>query len=121
MSTPNPYEAPQATVTDVKTTDAGHPLVGMAITMGLLVLVVPAVFVGAMLGQIFARGEEQMMWGLAPALFFGAVQFLWVIPVALVLRKRGKTRTALGMWITAGVLFLLNGACFGLLFTTNFR
>ena len=116
MSTPNPYEAPTAQVADVKTSDAGHPAIGLAIAIGLLVLIVPAVMIGAMLGQIFARGQDQMVWGLAPLLFFGAVQFLWIVPAALILRRRGKTRTVLGLWITAGVLFLLNSACYGILY-----
>lgn len=49
-------------------------------------------------------------------LFIGVVQILWIIP--LIYRYRRQSRTVQGILIGAGLVFLLNGACFALVMTT---
>jgi hypothetical protein len=123
VNEPNPYQAPAAAVADRKAADsAGHEGVGVAVTLGLLLLQGPLAVLGGVLAEAFGvRGEASMVWVFGPLLVFGATQFIFVVPVALWLRKRGKRRTVLGMWITSGVLFLLNSACFGLLFVGGLK
>ena len=50
---------------------------------------------------------------LTPLLFFGVGQFLYVLPLAVVLDRRRRFDTAKGLWITAGTLFSLNALCTG--------
>jgi hypothetical protein len=56
-------------------------------------------------------------------LFFaiGLAQLTWVIPAYRRCTKRGETETAKGLLIVAGIVFLLNASCWGVLANTNFR
>lgn len=40
--------------------------------------------------------------------FIGGVQVVWMIPAALVFRKKEQAKTATGILIIAGIVFLLN-------------
>ena len=58
-------------------------------------------------------------------LWIGLSQLAYVIPQSLSYRKQGKSESLKGLWIGAGVTFLLNAGCFGLVFYsmahTNFH
>jgi len=45
----------------------------------------------------------------------GLLQYVWVVPICLWLRKAGETQTANGLWIMSGIIVLLNAACAGLI------
>ncbi len=45
----------------------------------------------------------------------GVVQLAWMVPLVLAYRRRGETETAKGLTIGAGITFLLNAGCWGLL------
>lgn len=48
----------------------------------------------------------------------GIWQAVWVAPMWFVFHKKGKTGFAQGLAIGASAIFLLSGACFGLVFAT---
>ena len=52
---------------------------------------------------------------------FGLVQFAWLLPVRSGFTKAGKTESAKGVLITAGITVLLSAACWVSLSNTNFR
>jgi len=47
--------------------------------------------------------------------WIGLSQLAYVIPFAVRARKRGQELTVKGLWIGAGITFLLNALCFGAL------
>ncbi len=47
--------------------------------------------------------------------FIGIVQLLYVLPAVFILRRKDRTGMMQGVLIGAGLTFLLNAACFGLL------
>lgn len=58
-------------------------------------------------------------YGKLPFLFIGLFQLIYLVPLSLLvlLNKRfGKSMSA-GVWMAAGIAFLLNAACFGLFIT----
>lgn len=67
----------------------------------------------------FLAGNIGGGWGesLALALVFGVglAQALWVVPLAVWAGLTGRKRTLWGTLVTAGTVFLLNGACWGTL------
>jgi len=83
---------------------------GVVIVIGLTV----AAFVvaGAMTVSMAVVGIV-MIFGI------GVVQAAWIIPIWLSYRKRGETETAKGMLIMAGIVFLLNAGCWGLIGTMS--
>ncbi|MBZ0112502.1 MAG: hypothetical protein K8J08_08585 [Thermoanaerobaculia bacterium] len=52
---------------------------------------------------------------LIGAFFPGAIQWLMVIPLAVYWYRRGQRQSMKGLLIFAGVVSLLNAACFGFL------
>lgn len=48
-----------------------------------------------------------------PIFIIGLAQLIYVIPLAVAVKRPGFAQ---GVWIAAGITFLLNAACFGLLF-----
>jgi hypothetical protein len=54
-------------------------------------------------------------------LFFGIglAQLIWMIPAYRRYAKRGETETAKGLLIVAGLVFLLNATCWGVLTTSK--
>ncbi len=62
---------------------------------------------------------------VAGIFWIGLSQLVYVVPAAIILMNKRRTATANGLWIGAGITFLINGACFGLLFwqmgSTNFH
>ena len=51
----------------------------------------------------------------------GLAQLIWMIPAYRRYKKRGETETAKGLLIIAGLVFLLNASCWGVLANTDFR
>ncbi len=93
--------------------DDGHWAKGLAFGIGCIAMVIPLAFA---VGAIASRHEPAGVYlGMAVAALFGLSQWLFVVPLGLYLRYRDKPDTAKGLWITAGVATLLNGACFGLM------
>ena len=52
--------------------------------------------------------------GIVVPLLIGASQFVYVGPALSIARRKGRLNAVRGMWIAAGVTFLLNAACWGL-------
>jgi hypothetical protein len=44
---------------------------------------------------------------------FGLVQFAWLYPIWRRYKKKGKTESAKGVLVIAGITFLLNATCWG--------
>jgi hypothetical protein len=95
----------------------GHGGVGFVIALVAQLLQIPIAFLAIPIAQLLGESTNEAQWAiLVPLCFFGLTQWLFIVPIGLWLRARGKTNTAFGVWITAGVLFGLNAACLGLLF-----
>ncbi len=89
-----------------------HWAIGVAWGFGCIVMVLPLAFMASVIAGQFE--PEGAYLGLMVAAVFGLCQWLFVLPLGLYLRSR-KPDTAMGLWITAGIATLLNGACFGLM------
>ncbi len=99
----DPYSPPDALLTEQQPKDKGSILAGVGYC--LLGLALIALLAGFFFPMLF--------------LFFGAVLMLIAIPMAFTFKKKGQTATVQGILITAGIAFLLNAACFGLMFFTS--
>ena len=53
--------------------------------------------------------------GLVLLLGVGLVQVVYIIPAFIIARNRGETGIAKGLLIGAGITFLLNATCFGVM------
>ena len=74
--------------------------IGLAIASHLAqFIIVPIILFGGAGGIVFAMAT----WGLT--------QFLYLGPLAWVFHQNGESNTVKGILITAGIGFLLNGAC----------
>ena len=62
-----------------------------------------------------------MMIVIGFVIFFciGLGQLIWIIPAYRRYTRRGETETAKGILIIAGIVFLLNATCWGVLTTSN--
>jgi hypothetical protein len=113
MSHPDPVHENNAAYQYPAASEHGHWGVGLAIALGCIGMVIPLAFV---VGGIASLYEPMgALLGVFVAAGFGLSQWLFVVPMGLYLRHKGKLDTAMGLWITAGVAMLLNGACFGLM------
>lgn len=52
--------------------------------------------------------------GFFSLIFIGLSQLIYMIPAFIYFRKQGETETAQGLIIGAGITFLLNAACTGI-------
>lgn len=59
--------------------------------------------------------------GFWPLFAIGVVQGLWAVPVWLSFRRKGESETAKGILLAAGIVFLLNAACWGVLMSGKIR
>jgi hypothetical protein len=78
--------------------------------------------IGALLTLAGAVGSLILMAALIGfVLFFGIglAQLIWMIPAYRRYTKRGETETAKGLLIVAGIVFLLNASCWGVLASSN--
>jgi hypothetical protein len=80
-------------------------------------------FLGILFGSLFSLGGVVVSFLLAglPLLFIGLLQALWMVPAWLNFRNKGETETAKGIVIVAGIVFLLNASCWGLLMGGKIR
>ena len=62
-----------------------------------------------------------MLVGFWPLIGIGLVQALWVLPVWGSLRRKGQNETAKGVLLAAGLVFLLNAACWGVVMSGKMR
>jgi hypothetical protein len=107
-----PASPPPAAAAD----NAGNAAIGVLLALVMLLLQVPLGFLAIAVARLFGASSGAAPYAVfVPALFFGVSQLLYIVPTGVYLHMQRKTRTALGLWCTAGVLFLLNAACFGLL------
>ena len=113
MNHPDPTHPDTAPSPPAMPSDRGSWPIGLAFAIGCIVMVIPLAFAAGMIASQFE--PEGVFLGLTVVAVFGLSQWLFVVPVGLYLRHRGKTDTAMGLWISAGVATLLNGACFGLM------
>ena len=61
------------------------------------------------IGSLVSGGYQEIF--LVPLTVMGLTQVLWVAPLAI--WARNEKKTLWGILVTAGVIFLLNGACWG--------
>jgi len=94
-------------------TDRGNWAMGIVWEVGCLALVAALGFAVAVIGAQIK--PDYGYAGLGVWILFGASQWLFVIPAGIWLHRRGRHDTALGLWISAGIAMLVNGACFGLM------
>jgi hypothetical protein len=59
--------------------------------------------------------------GMIGLIAIGILQAAWIVPTYLHYRKAGKSETAKGILLIAGIVFLLNAACWGVISVGNFR
>ncbi len=62
-----------------------------------------------------------LLVGFWPLFAFGLIQGLWVIPIYLHYRRKGETETAKGLLLVAGLVFLLNAGCWGVILSGKMR
>ncbi|HKE29508.1 MAG TPA: hypothetical protein VKB88_44465 [Bryobacteraceae bacterium] len=74
-------------------------------------LVAAAVTVGAV---IFGAITLMAGIGIVILLGIGVVQLAWALPMYFSYRRRGETQTANGVLLAAGITFLLNASCWGI-------
>lgn len=53
--------------------------------------------------------------------FIGATQVLWMVPAVLYFWIRGQGATVKGLVILAGIIFMLNAGCWGMLLSGESR
>lgn len=89
-----------------KSADRGSIGVGIGLGIAITVLGIGLMIALAMLTK-----------GVGVVLFLGigVVQVLWMGPVCAYYFNKGETRTGQGLLIIAGLVFLLNATCFGII------
>jgi membrane protein YdbS with pleckstrin-like domain len=115
-------------VSDEIPPDLGSPGkgVGVAVSFTLTVLLVAVSFTLTVLlvVMLFAimlpPTLKNVLGTLAAAALFGigVVQAAWIVPLWRRYRAIGETETAKGLLIAAGIIFLLNAGCWGIVATT---
>ena len=90
-------------------------VVGALLALALHLLWVPVLLLLGLLADNGAAQEAIVPLMLAPLLFIGVAQLLYVGPAFWWTRRRGFVRLAQGLLIGAGITFLLNAACWGLI------
>jgi hypothetical protein len=81
---------------------------GVGIVLGCTV---GAFFLGLVLAGLTAAASAVALFGI------GVVQAAWVVPLLRYYRRMRETETAKGLLIGAGIVFLLNAGCWGLIAT----
>lgn len=113
-SLPPPLQPPPRVAPPPATeTNRGHAGVGVAIAILTQPLTLLIAFASSAVGMVEGYA------GLVVLMAFGLAQYLYIVPIGIWLHSMGKTRTALGLWITSGIIFLLNAGCWGLLAMSN--
>lgn len=88
-------------------------LLGASIALGgHVILVLVAWAAATAFPGVYWISEGALVALFAP----GLTQWLWVLPAVLVAGFAGRTRVLWGTLVTAGLVFLLNTACYGVIF-----
>ena len=75
-------------------------VIGLGLTFGAIVVgLVSAAFTGGITAIVL--------------LGIGVLQAAWIVPLVRSYRTKGETETAKGLLIAAGIVFLLNASCWG--------
>jgi hypothetical protein len=77
-------------------------LLGMFLPLPLLLLQIPLLFVN-----------------LIALPLMGITQVLYIVPLVLLCRSKGRSKLAMGLIIGASILFLLSASCLGLLLISS--
>ena len=93
---------------------SGSIAAGLLLTVGLHGAAVGVSCLAATLGGTAASN------GLMPFIGIGVVQVLYLLPAYLVCLSKGRRRTRQGIALGAGITFLLNATCFGLVAANGF-
>lgn len=88
----------------------GSILLGIAIAVGLHLALT-----GVSVAGMTAIGAASS-FVLGPVLAIGLVQWVYVVPAAIILYRRGSTQTMKGLLIAAGITVMINLACTGVVF-----
>lgn len=105
--TENPYDAPHAE--QARAPSGGSVLLGFLLACGLHGAAVAAACTFA------ALFLDEAGAGLVPFLFVGVTQVAYLGPAAALAFSMKRHRTLTGILIVAGITFLLNAACFGVI------
>src|SRR2546429_9878923 len=73
------------------------------------------------LGGLAMTGVFAVAGGFYVLLRIGVAQVLWMGPAWLHYRNKGETETAKGILVIAGIVFLLNATCWGMLMGGKIR
>ena len=96
------------------TPNAKHLWIGLAESLGAATL-----FVLVFVSLINAGGDWPLaMGGMFLVFGIGLTQILWIGPLIWRARRRGRARETQGPLIGAGIVALLNAACFGAVWQT---
>jgi hypothetical protein len=60
---------------------------------------------------VLSAGLIMLFVGIYLVAGFGLIQFFWLVPLWMIYRKQGKTESAKGVLIVAGITVLLSAAC----------
>lgn len=92
-----------------RASSGGSVLLGFLLAAGLhgVAVALCCLFAGLFLGEAGT--------GLVPFLFVGVTQFVYLGPAAALAFSMKRSRTLTGILIAAGITFLLNAACFGVI------
>lgn len=87
--------------------------------LGLGVVLAMALNVVGALLTLFLLSVTASLAPLFVVLGIGLLQLVWLGPLALYFRHAGKIETVKGIAIIAGITFLLNAACWGLVYAES--
>jgi hypothetical protein len=92
-----------------------NAVVGALLAFAMHLVWIPVLLALGLLADGGATQELIVPLMLAPLVFIGVAQALYVGPAFWWARRRGLSRLAQGLLIGAGITFLLNAACWGLI------
>lgn len=100
---PNPYQKPESEEPPEKSN--GHIAKGF----GFALL--------ANVGLVFLSSPFESIW-IVTLFAIGLVQLLVLVPLAIYFNLKKESKTVQGILILAGITFLLNAGCYGLVFAS---
>ena len=100
----NPQNAPE---------QKGSVWPGLGLSLLLHLFQIPI----AILILIIFKGEEQL-YVIFPPLFIGVSQLIYMVPAIIIAAVKGKSQLVKGLIIGASIVFLLNAACMGAIYTS---
>ena len=101
-----PYQSPYSLASPASQPE-GSALIGFLLSLLLHLLQIPIVI-------ILSLFESELL--ILSVLFIGVSQLVYMIPAIVIAFAKGKPQLGKGFLIGAGITFLLNAACFGLIF-----